>query len=328
MNPVGHPSLSIVIPSYNRADFLDKSLSVHVPLARSHNVQIFILDNASPDNTQDVIAKWQKEYGLIHNLRSETTVGPDANFEKALKAADTQYVWLLGDTSQIPENGIASVLKLIASSDSYSAIVVNLIDKNTTASQNYTCHNVLLKELGGIMSCMSCLIYNKELIASANFSRYIGSYFIQTGVILEHATRENALVRWEREISITSLESITLQKKGWAHTPKIFEVGIEKWVNFIFSLPPSYSLNSKLLACRSFGAVSGAFSVRGMISLRVRGLLNYSIYRKFKHALRLSINYPLLIVAVISLTPRPLLKFMADAYLRLTRQGLGESRHQ
>jgi glycosyltransferase involved in cell wall biosynthesis len=328
MNPVGHPSLSIVIPSYNRADFLDQSLSVHVPLARSHNIQIFISDNASTDNTQDVIAKWQKQYSHIHCVKNETTVGPEANFEKALKSADTQYVWLLGDTSKIPENGIASILKLIEGSESYSAIVVNLIKKNTTASKTYSCPDALLTELAGIMSCMSCLIFNEELIANADFSRYIGSYFMQTGVILEHAARDNALIRWEREISITSLESPTLKKKGWAHTPKIFEVGAEKWVNFIFSLPSRYALKSKLLACRSFGTVSGAFSVRGMVSLRVRGLLSYSIYRQFKHALRLSIDYPLLIVAVISLTPRPLLKFMADAYLRLTRQGLGESRHQ
>ncbi len=328
MNPVGNPSLSIVIPSYNRADFLDKSLSVHVPLARSHNLQIFISDNASSDNTQDIIAKWQKEYSLIRSLRNETTVGPEANFEKALKAANTQYVWLLGDTSKIPEKGIVSVLKLIESSNSYSAIVVNLIDKNTTASRNYSCPDALLTELAGIMSCMSCLIYNRELIASADFNRYIGSYFMQTGVILEHAARDNTLIRWEQEISITSLESPTLQKKGWAHTPKIFEVGIEKWVNFIFSLPSTYALKSKLSACRSFGTISGAFSVRGMVSLRVRGLLSYSIYRRFKPALRLSIDYPLMIVAVISLTPRPLLKAMTDVYLHLTRNRPPESGYQ
>lgn len=328
MNPVGNPSLSIVIPSYNRADFLDQSLSVHVPLARSHNIQILISDNASTDNTQDVIAKWQKEYGLIHCLKNETTVGPEANFEKALKAADTQYVWLLGDTSKIPENGIVSILKLIESTDSYSAIVVNLIDKNTIASKNYSCPDTLLTELAGIMSCMSCLIYNKELIASADFSRYIGSYFMQTGVILEHAAHDDVLIRWEQEISITSLESPTLQKKGWANTPKIFEVGIEKWVNFIFSLPSNYALKSKLAACRSFGAVSGAFSVRGMVSLRLRGLLSYSVYRQFKYALRLSINYPLLIVALISLAPRPLLKAIVDVYLRWARNRPPESKYQ
>ncbi|HCT07440.1 MAG TPA: transferase [Pseudomonas sp.] len=327
MSPVGNPSLSIVIPSYNRADFLDQSLSVHVPLARSHNVQIFISDNASTDNTQDVIAKWQKEYGLIHSLRSESTVGPEANFEKALKAANTQYVWLLGDTSQIPENGIATILKLIETPDSYSAIVVNLIDKNTTTSKNYSCPDTLLTELAGIMSCMSCLIFNKELIANADFNRYIGSYFMQTGIIFEHVARNNGVIRWEHDVSITSLESPTLQKKSWAHTPKIFDVGIEKWVNFVFSLPSSYTLKSKLFACRSFAAVSGAFSVRGMISLRVRGLLSYSIYRQFKQSLRLSIHYPLFIVAVISLAPRPLLKIMANTYLRLTRNRSPESGH-
>lgn len=317
MKPVGNPSLSIVIPSYNRADFLNESLAVHVPMARRYNVQIFISDNASTDNTQDVVEKWQREYSLIQYLQSQTTIGPEANFEKVLKAANTDYTWLLGDTSRIPDNGIQSILELIESSTSYNAIIVNLIEKSKINSKDYLCPDLLLVELSGIMSCMSCLIYSKELIASADFSRYIGSYFMQTGVILEHAARDNFRIRWEQTVSITSLESPTLQKKGWAYTPKIFEVGLEKWVNFIFSLPPRYALKSKLSACNSFGKVSNAFSIRGMVSLRARGLLNYSTYRKFKPALRLSINYPLIIVVAIALMPRPLLNAAVSLYVKL-----------
>ena len=314
-----NPALSIVIPSYNRADFLDRSLSVHVPMAQRHNVQIFISNNASTDNTQEVVEKWQKQYNLIHCSKNQSTIGPDANFEKALKAVNTQYVWLLGDTSQIPETGITSILKLAEGPETYSAIIVNLVNKNSIASKTYSCPDVLLTELGGLMSCMSCLIYNKALIESADFSRYYDSFFMQTGVILEHAIRNDVLIRWEQEISISSLESPLLKKKGWAFTPKIFEIGAQSWVNFIFSLPPRYSLKSKLSACHGFGKVSGAFSIKGMVSQRVRGLLNYSVYKQFKNAIRLSIDYPLLIVVLISLTPRPFLKAAADLYFRLKR---------
>ncbi|NWC87999.1 glycosyltransferase family 2 protein [Pseudomonas reactans] len=327
MKPLCNPTLSIVIPSYNRADFLDRSLSVHVPMAQRHNIQIFISDNASTDNTQDVIAKWQKQYGLIHSSKNPSTVGPDINFERALKAADTQYVWLLGDTSQIPENGITSILKLAKSPQIYSAIIVNLVDKISLDSKTYDCADLLLTELGGLMSCMSCLIYNKTLIDSADFSRYHDSFFMQTGVILEHAARDNVLIRWEQGVSINSLESPLLQKKGWAFTPKIFEIGVQSWVNFIFSLPPRYSLKSKLSACHSFGKISGAFSIKGMISQRVRGLLTYSVYKQFKHAIRLSIDYPLMVVVIISLTPRPLLKIATDLYLRLKRNRAPEPEH-
>lgn len=177
------------------------------------------------------------------------------------------------------------------------------------------------------MSCMSCLIYNKALIEGADFSRYYDSFFMQTGVILEHAAGNNVLIRWEQEISITSLESSLLQKKGWAFTPKIFEIGVQSWVNFIFSLPPRYSLKSKLSACHGFGKVSGAFSIKGMLSQRARGLLSYSVYKQFKPSIRLSIDYPLLVVVLIALTPRPLLKTAADLYLRLKRNRPTEPEH-
>lgn len=311
--------LSIAIPSYNRADFLDHSLSIHVPLAKQHGIQIYISDNASTDNTQEVVTKWQKEYNLIHSLRSATNIGPDANFESILKAVDTEYVWLLGDTSQIPENGITFILELVKASNSYSAIVVNLADKIKAPSNDYHDSNLLLKELAGVMSCMSCLIYNKQLIQGADFTRYIESYFIQTGIIFEHAARQDFLIRWEQTVSVDTLENKNLQKQSWAHTPKIFEVGVEKWVNFIFSLPPQYSLKSKLSACSSFGKVSGAFSIKGMISLRARGLLSYRVYRQFKHALALSIEYPLVIVAAISLIPSRLLRSAAGIYLKFSR---------
>jgi abequosyltransferase len=327
MKPICNRTLSIVIPSYNRADFLDRSLSVHVPMAQRHNVQIFISDNASTDNTQEVIEKWQKQYDFIRCSRNPSTIGPDANFEKALKAVDTQYVWLLGDTSQIPEDGITSILKLAEGPEAYSAIIVNLVNKNRIASKTYGCPDLLLTELGGLMSCMSCLIYNKALIEGADFSRYYDSFFMQTGVILEHAAGNNVLIRWEQEISITSLESSLLQKKGWAFTPKIFEIGVQSWVNFIFSLPPRYSLKSKLSACHGFGKVSGAFSIKGMLSQRARGLLSYSVYKQFKPSIRLSIDYPLLVVVLIALTPRPLLKTAADLYLRLKRNRPTEPEH-
>ena len=64
-----------------------------------------------------------------------------------------------------------------------------------------------------------------------------------------------------------------------------------------------------------------------MISQRVRGLLTYSVYKQFKHAIRLSIDYPLMVVVIISLTPRPLLKIATDLYLRLKRNRAPEPEH-
>ena len=52
--------LSIVIPTYNRADFLDYSLKLHIPIVKKYNICIYISDNASTDNTKEVINKLVK----------------------------------------------------------------------------------------------------------------------------------------------------------------------------------------------------------------------------------------------------------------------------
>ena len=93
--------LSIVIPTYNRADFLDYSLEIHIPMLKEYGIEIAIFDNASTDNTEKVVSKWMEEYPYLSYHRSETNIGPDANFERALKYPDTEYIWLLGDTYEI-----------------------------------------------------------------------------------------------------------------------------------------------------------------------------------------------------------------------------------
>lgn len=317
---LGHnPILSIAIPTYNRSDFLEYSLETHIPLLQKYNIQIFISDNASSDDTLKVIEKWKKVYPHLHYQRNLSNLGPDENFKSVLQMSNTEYTWLLGDTSEIHILNLEKILGLISGNEKYDAILVNLINKSQQPSLVYQERNSLLKELAGIMSCMSCLIYHKSLISSADFSRYSNSWYIQTGIILERISRIPFKIRWIQEISITPIKDQKLKKVGWADTDKIFKVGIEGWINFIFSLPISYSLSSKLIACKGFGDASGAFTIKGMILLRSAGLLNYKVYKYYRETMRLSISYPCWIVMIISLIPQRPLKYLITVYMKASR---------
>ena len=46
--------LSICIPTYNRAKFLDENLSKTIPICRKFKIPIYISDNDSKDNTFEV----------------------------------------------------------------------------------------------------------------------------------------------------------------------------------------------------------------------------------------------------------------------------------
>ena len=58
-NCMDEMTLSIAIPTYNRSDFLDFFLEIHVPIARKYNVNFYISDNSSSDDTIEVIKKWK-----------------------------------------------------------------------------------------------------------------------------------------------------------------------------------------------------------------------------------------------------------------------------
>lgn len=311
--------LSIVIPTYNRADFLDLSLSVHVPLAREYGIEIYISDNCSSDNTAAVVKKWMLEYSCLHYSCNDKNLGAEENFEIALNLSSSQYVWLLGDTYQIPRNGISSILELLETSD-YSAVVINFNGKVAAPARHYLRCNDVLTDIAGIMSCLSCLVLSRELISNAAFSRYHGSYFVHAGIILEYVALQTCSLYWAGDLSITGLSSAKLNKRNWSSTPLVIDVGVEKWVNFIFSLPPKYSLNAKLRAAQAFSLLSW----RGIGLVHADGLLTREIYLRYREALKLAVDskYKYIALAALSRMPNLLMSF-AIRVVRSCRGGRG-----
>lgn len=271
--------ISVVIPTYNRGDLLDILLRVHIPMFREFGVGVHISDNFSSDNTAAVVEKWCREYPFINYHCNQSNVGADRNFEIALSLPDTDYVWLLGDSYRLPENGIKTILELV-SNKAYDAVVVNLAGRLPLSARDYNEGGELLADIGGLMSCLSCLIYSRDLILNASFSRYRGSYFIQTGIIFEYLSSRESCVRWEGGLSILGLSNEVFTKDSWANSRGVLKVGVESWVNFIFSLPPCYLFSSKVKAARSFGLLS----VRRIFLMRAHGYLNFKEFLKYRHS--------------------------------------------
>lgn len=309
-----NPHLSIVIPTYNRADILDYCLEVHIPLARAHNVQLFISDNASTDATAEVVRKRIKEYPLIKYYRNETNVGPDANFELALKYPQTEYVWLLGDTYQIPPEGISYLLNLILKEKpKYDMFLFNVGDElKGVSEQDYTDQNALLLDMCWLMTCMSCLVYSSKLISNANYEHYRNTYFIQTGIIFEYITNKDFTIHWEPNLSVKRWENYKgLKKESWQS--QMFEIWFKNRANFIFSLPASYDLNVKLKCIMSNGPYS-SMSIKTLLLLRSDGVLNYRVYRHYSYLFPLTIKLPKFVILIIALVPQGVLRVLKVIY--------------
>ena len=319
-----NPLLSIVIPTYNRADFLDYCLKVHIPLAKAHNIQIFISDNASIDATKEVVQKWMEEYPLLSYHCNETNIGMDENFERALKYPRTEYVWLLGDTYQIPPRGIDYIINLISkNSKKYDAIVVNVAKRvSGTPEQDYSDQNQLLSDLGWHMTCLSSLIYNSRLIDHSDFVRYHNTNFIQLGIIFEYIAGKDFLIHWIDFVSVQGISIDGLLKESWQN--QAFEIWTKGWPNLIFSLPPLYTLETKLKCIKDHGKKSGLFKIKKLLYFRAFNILNYKTYKQYSHLFPLTIKYPKLIILLIVLLPRGPLLLLYKSYKTFKRRNRGK----
>lgn len=302
--------LSIVMPTYNRAEFLDYSLKVHIPKLKEYNIKIFISDNNSTDNTQSIVKNWMTDYEFLYYHKNESNIGPDANFETALKMPDTEYIWLFGDTYQIEMDTLVYLLNIIKNSSiDYDCFVFNLENIINYPTKDYTEQNELLINLSGIMSCVSCNVYNKKIIENASFLRYRNTFFSLEAIIFEYIDNKAFSIHWSQEQSVKNLNINNVRKKNWSNSPKMFEIGIEGWLKFIYSLPASYSLESKSKVEKLFANNSRLLSYRGLLIRRIDGAINMTLLiSNFEKFIRVSSYTTFLYAFILCCIPKLVLK--------------------
>lgn len=86
------PLVSVCIPVYNGALFIGRT--IESVLGQSYqNIELIILDNASTDQTQEIVAAYQDE--RIRYIRNSENIGLQRNWNKALVEAKGDYIKLL-----------------------------------------------------------------------------------------------------------------------------------------------------------------------------------------------------------------------------------------
>ena len=119
------PLLTIAIPTYNRSAYLRELLSILFDqLVHEPRVELIICDNASPDDTPEVVEEYQRRGLELRRIRNLTNIGADANFLQCFEQARGKYVWIFGDDDIIVPGGVAVVLSCLEMKD-YDLVYVN-----------------------------------------------------------------------------------------------------------------------------------------------------------------------------------------------------------
>jgi glycosyltransferase involved in cell wall biosynthesis len=131
------PTLSICIPTYKRAHYLDECLnSIIIQLNRNQELQdeveVVISDNASPDNTKEIAEKYRAQFTHFTYTKNETNVGFDMNVYNVVKHAKGKYCWYLGDDDVIVNGAIDFI---------YNNLKDDAYDIVTVGSEHMSAHN-------------------------------------------------------------------------------------------------------------------------------------------------------------------------------------------
>ena len=109
------PFVSICIPTYERGDYLDSTLrSLFFELEKTPDacIEIIVNDNGSTDNTDTIIAKWQKKLPLRYYKLNENK-GSDFNFYAAAQHARGSYIWWFCSDDHIEPDALIQLIRYL-----------------------------------------------------------------------------------------------------------------------------------------------------------------------------------------------------------------------
>lgn len=115
--------LSILIPTYNRSNFLNKNLEQLYEVIKRGNweesIQLVISNNFSTDNTFEIIDKFKRQDSSISILsfNQERNIGLENNSLFVLQNASMPFVMFLGDDDYLSYSYLENVLDVIKNED-------------------------------------------------------------------------------------------------------------------------------------------------------------------------------------------------------------------
>jgi glycosyltransferase involved in cell wall biosynthesis len=139
--------LTIAIPTYNRAKLLDAQLTWLAQAVKGFEdeVEIFISDNCSTDNTQDIIKKWKHNLSnfTFHSCKNAENVGLNGNIINCLTSANTKYAWAIGDDDPIQDRAISYTIEKLRQYDDVSLLFMNFSGRNQVTGEPTHPHTIV-----------------------------------------------------------------------------------------------------------------------------------------------------------------------------------------
>lgn len=195
--------MTIAIPTYNRANLLELSLSRILEASKGFekDVEIVISNNCSEDNTESVIKDAQKFYPIKYFVNSEN-IGFNFNYIKLIDEYVTgRYCWVLGDDDFLYPNAIKEIISVLKKHQDLSFINLKFDFKSLENLSLQSDSDSLKKNIQSVPITGRLLTFN-QLISSEGVPGNLMFTFISSVIF------KSSLMK--------SLDKSEIEKESWS----------------------------------------------------------------------------------------------------------------
>lgn len=157
------PTLSIAIPTFNRAERLQQSLKLLAERLSeigpiSADIEVLVVDNASTDRTSEVAKMGHTLFKRFRYERNDSNLGIDGNIHRCSQLATGEWVQFLSDDDILLPGAIQSVLGTIKKRCEADFIFLNVISfvDNLPPPEEWRARIPLIEDL--VCTDQNCLI--------------------------------------------------------------------------------------------------------------------------------------------------------------------------
>lgn len=318
------PKLSICIATYNRAEFIGKTLDSIIPQL-TNEVELVVVDGASTDKTQEIVEAYVSSGGNVRYVRLPEKGGVDQDYCKSVELADGEYVWLFTDDDLFEPKAIQRVLEEIKVG--YNLLIVNarVLDSNLSdvlaPAMLEDCSDKVFStnELDGLfeaivpyVSFIGCVVINRKLWLERDKEKYFGTEFVHVGQLFQAPIPGTVKVLGE------PLITIRYGNAQWTSRASI--IWLSKWPSLLLS----FNKISEELRRKKTDLISIAELKKILV---YRALSSYSLgtFRKVMWPNNSPIWWKGCTLAA-ALIPSPFLRIVVAWYLKTFRSNVKEAK--
>jgi len=194
------PLLTIVVPTYNRAECLSLLLTTLTVELREleDKVTVIVGDNASTDHTPAVTGAFKTANPAAEILRHSENLGPEENFCRCIDHVESRFFWIIGD-DDLPKSGVLRRIVYLLQHEDPDILYLNSEwmphitsaddgELVTTLTAKVLSREEFARRVNVWVTFISGMVVNLERLHELNpglsMRRFTGSSLVQLGWVL------------------------------------------------------------------------------------------------------------------------------------------------